>query len=134
MTNTRAFRIWSAMRQRCLNPQATGFANWGGRGIKVCERWSSFENFFADMGAPPIGTTLDRKDNNGDYTPDNCMWATRSQQARNRRGNRMLTLEGETLCSEDWARRVGISRAGLMRRIDILKWPLEKALTTGRTR
>jgi hypothetical protein len=114
---------------------ATGFHCYGGRGIKVCDRWQKFENFFADMGHPPEGKSLDRyPDKNGNYEPSNCRWATKEQQSRNRRDNRLLTHAGETLCSEAWSRRVGISRAGLMRRIDILKWPLEKALTTGRTR
>lgn len=134
MSNTRLFNIWDGMRSRCANPRAINFANYGGRGIKVCDRWQKFENFFADMGHPPQGCTLERSDNDGDYTPENCTWATRQQQARNRRNNRLLTHGGETLCSEAWAQRLGISRAGLMRRIDILKWPLDRALTTGRTR
>lgn len=134
MTDTRVFRIWTGMKTRCTNPRAVNFADYGGRGIAICERWASFENFFADMGPPPDGYTLERKDNAGHYTPDNCIWSTPRQQAQNRRTNRLLTHAGETLCSEEWARRIGISRAGLMRRIDILKWPVERALTVGRTR
>lgn len=134
MTKTRVFRIWSGMWTRCRNPRAINYANYGGRGITVCKRWNSFSAFLSDMGEPPRGATLERKDTNGNYELSNCEWATRQRQARNRRNNRLFCLNGVTACSAEWAQMLGISRAGLMRRIDILKWPLERALTTGRTR
>lgn len=80
------YRIWTFMRQRCENPRSNGFDDYGARGIKVCERWRRFENFIADMGRRPSPElSLDRRDNNGNYEPGNCRWATRSTQSRNQR-------------------------------------------------
>ena len=94
---TSEYGTWQAMIRRCESPKATDYEHYGGRGIAVCERWRSFENFFADMGPKPSPKhSIDRDDNNADYEPRNCRWSTAKEQARNRRRRRdSLDLEGQ---------------------------------------
>lgn len=117
MFGTPEYRSWSAMMSRCNNPAITAFARYGGRGIKVCPEWSSFEAFYADMGPRPPGSSLDRIDNEKGYEPSNCRWATRTQQQRNRRGNRLITYREQTRPVSEWAEVFGISVYAIYERI-----------------
>ncbi len=130
MFGTKVYKAWSGMIERCTNPNSKSWHGYGGRGIKVCHRWrNSFSAFLVDMGDKPEGMTLERKDNDGNYEPDNCKWATRKDQARNTRRNKLVSYNGETLCLSAWAEKTDISSAALWVRIVKLKWPIEKALT-----
>ena len=102
------YQCWQDMRQRCTNPAAKQFKNYGARGISVCERWEkSFQAFFEDMGQKPDGMTLDRIDNSDGYTPTNCRWATPSEQRLNQRNCVYLEHEGKRLTVEQWGRHLG---------------------------
>lgn len=124
-------RVWWAMHDRCNNPENPAFHNYGGRGISVCERWRKFDTFYADMAPRPSGFTIDRIDNDGPYAPDNCRWADRVTQGRNRRGNVLITYESETLTIEGWAERLDLPSQRLWHRINRGRTPQE-ALAMGR--
>jgi hypothetical protein len=125
---------FNGMMSRCLNPNDKGYRRYGGRGITVCERWrvGGFWVFLADMGARPSPQhTIDRyPDNDGNYEPGNCRWATPKQQGRNRRSNRVIEFRGERRTVAEWSEVVGISRVTLLSRLDQLGWSVEEALTT----
>lgn len=107
-SGTRTYRIWQLMKNRCHNPDAERFPYYGARGITVCDRWrGSFAAFLADMGEAPDGTSIDRIDNGGNYEPGNCRWATKTEQNRNTRQNRLLTIFGVTKCVAEWAEESG---------------------------
>lgn len=127
-TTTRAYRIWAGMLTRCTNPNSRNYPDYGARGIQVCEHWKSFENFYADMGDPPDGFTIDRIDNDGNYCKANCAWQTPLKQARNRRSNVLLTLNGLTLPLIEWAERLGVPYKSLSSRYR-MKWSHERMLT-----
>jgi hypothetical protein len=125
-----AFRAWESMFWRCDNPEHEAYGRYGGRGITICQQWrDSFLSFLEDMGDPPKGLTLDRIDNDGNYEPGNCRWATRTQQQRNRTKNRRLTLHGVTLCVAEWAEKLGVKRDVLYDRLR-RDWTDEATLTT----
>jgi hypothetical protein len=106
------------MLARCLNPNNGSFARYGGRGITICDRWrESFENFYADMGPRPLRRTLERKDNNGPYCPENCAWATMAEQCANRRSNVKVTIGGVTKNLSQWAEESDLKYATLYNRI-----------------
>jgi hypothetical protein len=119
------------MKDRCQNPHAPEYKNYGGRGIQVCREWlDSFEAFMRDVGERPgPGYSLERINNGGNYEPGNVKWATSAEQTRNKRVNHMLTLHGETRCLTDWARVLGLNPKTLSNRL-LKGWPPEKALTT----
>lgn len=126
------YKSWMMMRTRCNNPNYDGYAEYGGRGIAVCERWGKFENFLADMGERPAGTSIDRIDVDGDYTPENCRWATASEQSRNMRpGRRLLFGKVQTLRAA-WEENApaGLSLAAVRRRIRRYGWSEEDAIST----
>ena len=108
LVNTAAYRTWSSMKARCLRKSHDAYDDYGGRGIKICERWMDFATFLADMGPRPKGTTIDRIDPNGDYEPGNCRWATSFVQTRNRRNNVLITHNGVTLNASDWQKITGL--------------------------
>lgn len=123
------YRIWDAMIQRCVNPRNRYYPMYGGRGIVVCERWRNYLHFIADMGPRPHGHSIERIDNDGGYCPENCRWATRFEQQRNRRNNVLVTFDGETMCSVDWDIRRGFPK-GIVRGRILLGWTPERAITT----
>jgi hypothetical protein len=125
------YRSWSGMLYRCLNQSCSAYKNYGGRGITVCDRWRKFADFYADMGPRPDGATgIDRIDNDGNYEPGNCRWATDFDQANNKRSNRRLTHADETLTLRAWSARTGLSAPLIHKRIDELGWSVARALTT----
>ncbi len=122
---------WSAMHQRCENERCRSYPDYGGRGIRICERWSIFENFLADIGPRPSSRhSLDRfPDNDGNYEPGNCRWATTKQQSRNKRVSRLLTHNGQTKCLADWADALGFTQSLLAARFRY-GWSVERAFST----
>ena len=117
------------MRTRCNNPNHETYDRYGGRGISICERWNKFENFLEDMGERPEGMTLDRIDNDGDYTPENCRWSGKVQQMRNRSNNVLLTIYGKTMSVAEWHEIVAheISYEGIRMRLR-RGWPHKEAV------
>lgn len=123
------YHVWKGMHRRCYSENDEKYPIYGARGIRVCERWHSLENFLEDMSPRPEGTTLDRKDVNGDYSPDNCRWATAKQQANNTRTNRQVTLRGETHTLMEWAEKLGMGWATLRARLEA-GWGEDRILDT----
>ena len=130
-SRTDEYKAWGTMLQRCTNPRATGFDRWGGRGITVCERWRrSFENFLVDLGPKPSPQhSIDRINNDGNYEPGNCRWATKQEQIWNSRVPRWITFRGITLPLAEWSRQVNILAATIRQRLN-KGWSIERAFTT----
>lgn len=130
---TPEYRAWQAMRKRCEDAQCKAFKWYGARGIRVCERWQTFENFIRDMRARPSAKhSLDRIDVNGNYEPGNCRWATWREQQNNRSNNRKIVINGESMTANEWSRRTGTKQTTIRRRLQ-LGWTAFEAVY-GRTK
>jgi hypothetical protein len=129
-----AYNIWRGMHQRCSNREHPAWPYYGDRGITVCERWAQFEHFYADMGDAPPGLMLERIDNSIGYSPENCRWASRTEQNRNRRPygsvmrSKWLTFEGQSMPIKGWESKLGVGHGTIYSRLK-KGWPLSKALT-----
>lgn len=124
------YQSWQDMKQRCYNVRAQQYKNYGARGILVCERWlKSFAYFFSDMGKRPTGFTLERTNNNGNYSPSNCRWATRADQRRNQRGCVHLEFAGKRMTIAEWGRKIGRHQTTLRSRINA-GYPLALVLSS----
>lgn len=130
LSHTVEYGIWHGMLRRCLNEKEDSYRNYGGRGIAVCDRWRSFESFYEDMGPRPSSKhSIDRINNDGNYEPGNCRWATQKEQARNTRVNYLVEHNGEVKCVADWAEQYGFKASVLYIRLVKLGWTFEKATT-----
>jgi len=129
-SHTREYYIWKTMHHRCNNPKTKCYHYYGGRGIQVCKRWGSFKNFLTDMGKRPSSKhSINRIDNDGNYTPKNCRWVLITQQANNKSSSRFLKAFGSTLTIAEWARLYSINYLTLYYRIK-RGWSIERSLTT----
>ena len=102
MSRSPTYRSWQEMKQRCFDPSAISYPNYGARGISICKRWMKFENFLADLGVRPEGTSLERNNNSKGYSKSNCRWASRKEQNRNKRSNVKIKYRGKTKCLSEW--------------------------------
>lgn len=129
--------VWREMNARCYNPEAIGYKWYGARGITVCPEWrNSLESFvaWAETNGYQKGLTLDRIDNDAEYSPANCRWVTRCEQSRNKSSNRLLVYKGSTLCITDLAKQVGLSVTGLRYRLDVRGMTVAEAVETPRSK
>jgi len=131
MRQSSEYHAWDSMKQRCFNPNSKRYLDWGGRGITVCDRWkNSFENFLADMGSKPTAKhSIDRIDNDGDYCPENCRWATKAEQENNKRNNRLITIGCVTLNIAQWTKEMGFGETIIFMRLR-RGWSEYKAVMT----
>lgn len=123
----RTYNTWTHMIDRCYNKENINYHNYGGRGIKVCDRWLKIENFIEDMGYRPKGTSIDKINNNGNYEPGNCRWATNAEQSRNKRTTVFIEFEGKKMCIKDWAKYLDIDERTIQYRLK-KSWPIEMVL------
>lgn len=134
-TGTNIYCTWANMKQRCYNPKNKQFKDWGGRGIAVCKQWrDSFEAFYKDVSKLPHfgekGYSLNRKNNDGNYEPENVEWSNQYSQANNKRNNHLISYNGEVYSLSQWAAKLGIKRSTLDQRINAYYWSIDKAIGT----
>ena len=132
LSKTKEYKAWDRMKSRCYRTSHPHYRHYGGRGIKVCDKWLNDPvAFIHDMGSMPSPKhSLDRIDVNGDYSPDNCQWSTAKEQASNRRTTRRIIFRGQTKCLLDWARGLGMAKSTLWHRLYRDGWTVERTLTT----
>lgn len=129
-SRTRIHKIWINMRYRCLSKDSKFYMNYGGRGITICDRWLKFENFYSDMGEPPSKEhSIDRVNNNGNYEPNNCRWATSEEQTRNTRQNRLIKYNDEAGTVSYWVEKTGLTHATILGRLN-RGWSPERIFLT----
>lgn len=131
LSRTPIHNVWMGMRRRCEDPKSEYFSDYGGRGISVCERWQSFENFLEDMGIPEKGMTLERRDNDLGYSKENCVWATKTAQANNRRSSKIIEFNGKSQTQAEWESQLGLRKGQIHDRLN-KGWSIERALLTSR--
>lgn len=131
MTKTPIYGLWHAMIQRCYDKNCDVYHRYGGRGINVCNKWQTFEGFYEDMGDKPKGKSLERLNNDGDYCPENVVWADAKTQANNRRSNVVLEHDGKKQTMQQWCDELGLKIATVWARLNVYGYSIEKALTPG---
>lgn len=129
MAGTPTYKTWLHMRDRCSNPRNASYKDYGARGITVCERWESFDNFMADMGIKPAGMSIERIENDGNYAPGNCIWADKRVQANNRRSSKIIKYKGAEYTMSELAAKFDIRLGTLWHRLKS-GWDIEDALHT----
>lgn len=128
MTKSPEYNAWRGIKRRCYDPKFKQYNDYGGRGIRMCDEWlNSFDIFYADMGPRPKGYSIDRINNDGNYTPDNCRWATKAEQARNRTDTRVLEFDGKCMTVAEWA--IELNNPQLYNRLH-RGWSIDRALLT----
>lgn len=130
--NSPLHHVWTQMKRRCLNPKVQNYHNYGGRGITVCSEWMKYQNFYNDMAASyKPGLTIDRINNDGPYSKENCRWATKVEQGNNRRTARLIEYRGQTKHMNDWAKESGVKISTFKQRLYVYGWPIEKCMEVG---
>ena len=129
MRHSPTYKVWDAMNQRCRNPNHLYYSRYGGRGIDVCPRWRTFENFLSDMAEKPEGMTIERVNNDLGYSPENCVWSTPAIQSRNKSNNVVLEFNGERRCLTDWVGFNGLTRSAIRGRLK-RGWSVSRTLGT----